>query len=250
MRRLILCLAALPALGCCTAAFAAPEFRAGYGSWRYDLSGTVTDRDRTYDLRQDLEMEPSSGRHSVLIEWDTGPGWWPDLALAYVKLGAAGHHEETFTLFDFLGQPIGTQTESITASADFDDYDLTLRYPFGLGPLQCAAGVTVKKLRGDVLIDDTSNPPPSRQSYDETVPELHAQLRWPLARWLALTAAGQGIKYDGNSASEWRATAELRLGPVLLEGGWQAKRYDIQLTGYALDAQLDGALARIGFVLP
>lgn len=247
MPRLILCLAALPVLGCCTAAFAAPEFRAGYGSWRYDLSGTVTDRGRTYDLREDLELE-SSGRRSVLVEWDTGAGWWPDLALSFSQLGAAGRHEETFTLFDLLGNPIGTQTESITASADFDDYDLTLRYPFGLGPVQCAAGITVKNLRGEVLIDDSTNPPPSRQEYDETVPEVHVQLRWPLGQHLVLAAAGQGIEYDGSSAAEWRATAEVRLGPLLLEGGWQSKRYDINLDGYALDARLDGALARVGFV--
>jgi len=243
MRHLVLYLAVLPALGCCTAALAAPEFRAGYGTWRYDLSGTVTDRNRTYDLREDLELQPS-GRRTVQVEWDTGPGWWPDWSASFTQLGASGMHTETVT-FDPL--PLPPQTETITASADFDDYDLTLRYPFGLGPLDCAAGITIKKLRGDVLIDDSSNPPPSRQSYDETVPQLHARLRWPLGKWLALTAAGQGIKYDGNSASEWRATAELRLGPVLLEGGWQAKRYDLQLTGYALDAQLDGALARVGF---
>lgn len=247
MRTLLCGLAALPLLAWCPSLAATPEFRAGYGSWRYELSGTVTDRDRTYDLQDDLGLE-TSGRRSVLVEWDTPPGWWPDLSASFTQLGASGYREETFTLFDIFGNPVGSQTESIAASADFDDFDLTLRYPFSLGSLGVSAGVTIKRLRGDVLIDDSTQSSPSYQSYDETVPQVHAGLRWPLAQWLALVASGQGIQAEGNSALEWRGGAELRLGPLLVEAGYQAKRYDINLGDYALDAQLDGALARAGFV--
>ena len=246
MRKLLLCLAALAALGWSAPGVAAPEFRATYGSWRYDLSGTVTDRSRTYDLQNDLALE-SSGRRSVLIEWDTGPGWWPDWSASFSQLGASGYREYQSFGLDIFGNPFA-QDQTITASADFDDFDLTARYPFRLGALDLAAGVSAKKLRGEVLIDDTGNPPASRQSYDETVPEIFASLRLPLGKALALAGSAQGIEAGGNSALEWRAGAELRLAAVLLEAGWQEKRYDLKLDDYALDARLDGAFARIGLV--
>jgi len=246
MRNLIPSLAALAAFACGPLAHAAPEFRAGYGSWRYDIAGTVRDGDRTYDLQEDLELE-AAGRRSIVVEWDTPTSWLPNLAVSFSQVGGSGEAEYRSVSLDLLGNPL-FQDETVSASADFDDLDVTLRYPFGLGPVQAAAGVTVKRLRGEVLIDDSGNPPPSRQRYDETVPQLHGQLRWPFARRLAATATGQGISYDGNRAVEWRAGAELTLGPVLLEAGWQEKRYEVNLSDYALDARLDGAVARVGFV--
>jgi hypothetical protein len=246
MRPCFPAIAALAAFACNAPALAASEFRAGYGTWRYDITGTVTDRDRSYDLQRDLHLE-TSGRRSVLVEWDTPEGWLPDLAVTFSEVGGSGEAEYQSVSLDLLGNPIFGD-ETITASADFDDLDVTLRYPFGMGPLQASAGLTVKRLKGEVLIDDSGNPPPSRQRYDETVPELHGQLRWPLARWLVASTTVQGISYDGNSVLEWRAGGEVLLGPLRLEAGWQSKRYEVNLTDYALDAQLDGALARIGFV--
>lgn len=247
MRPLSVSFAALAALAWCAPLAAAPEFRVGYGGWRYGISGTVTDINRTYDLQDDLALEPS-GRRSILAEWDTPTGWLPDLSATFTALGASGYREETFTVFDLLGNPVGSRTESIAASADFDDYDVTARYPFTLGAVRLSAGVTVKRLRGEVVIDDSTQSQPSYQRYDETVPELYAALRWPLGRRVALVASGQGIRAGDSSALEWRGGAELRAGPVLLEAGYQVKRYDIDVGDYALDAQLDGALGRLGFV--
>lgn len=223
------------------------EVRVGYGSWRYDLSGEVTDRGRTYDYEEDLEMEPS-GRRSVLLEIDTKPGWWPAWSASYSQLGASGDHEEVVPIL-VGGVQVGTVTQTIEASADFDDYDLTVRWPFALGPLLASAGITAKRLRGEIFIDDNQEDEPSRQQYDETFPELHAQLRLPLGKGFALAAMGQGIEYDGSKAFEWRASMELRfLDPLLLEAGWQAKRYNVNVDDYRMDTRLDGALLRAGLL--
>lgn len=221
---------------------AATEFRATAGVWRYDLSGTVTDRGRTYDLQGDLEMQ-ASGRRTWSLEWDTPEGWWPDLAVSFAQLGASGRHEYSVTAF-----PLPPQPETIVASADFDDLEATARYPFELGALRVALGVTVKKFEGTVFIDDSGNPPASRQEYDETVPEAHVHLRLPLGARFALAGAAQGASGGGNSASEWRAVAELRLEPMIVEAGYQQKRYELNLDGRAIDASLDGVMARIGYL--
>jgi hypothetical protein len=222
----------------------AAEFRAAWGAWNYDLSGSVTQDGRNYDLQDDLALQ-RSGRRSLQVEWDT-PAGWPDLSARFSRLGARGHAEYQTIAFDILGNPIGTDDQTIDAAADFDDYDLTARWPLRLGALQLALGVTVKRLSGTVEIDDSGNPPASREQYAETVPELHAALRLPLAGWLALAGSAQGIAQGGNSALEWHAAAELRLKALLLEAGWQEKRYELDLDGRALDARLAGALARVG----
>lgn len=228
---------------------AAAELRAGYGNWRYDLSGTVTEGGRTYDLRSDFDVK-ARGRDAWFLEWDTPAGPWPDIGLAFNEFGADGRQDRTFQVFDLLGQPVGTQTESLATTAEFEDLEFTARYPFMLGPVRVALGLSIKKIEGEVLIEDsTASPTRNRQSYDETIPELHAQLRLPLGKAVALTTTGQGISGDGDRALEWRAALELRaLAPLLLEAGWQHKRYELNLDSRSLDARFDGALLRGGWL--
>lgn len=225
----------------------ATEVRVGVGAWRYDLDGRVTDRGRTYDYQDDLELEPS-GRRSMLVEIDTKPGGWPDWAASYSQLGAAGDHEEEVPVF-FGGVRVGTSTERIEARADFDDYDLTARWPFALGRFRLAAGITAKRLRGNLLIDDDREDAPIRQRYDEVFPLVHLRARVPLGPHFAFGGAAQGIEYGGSEAYEWRATLEPRwLDPLILEGGWQEKRYRVDVGSYRMDTRLDGAVLRAGLM--
>lgn len=216
------------------------ELRATFGSWGYHFEGDVIDQGTRYDLKDDLELEPHR-RRSAAFEYDTPAGAWPDLALSYSQMGARGHHEEQVTL------PLpGTRT--IDTDADFDSYELVARYPFRFGPARLSAGVAVQQLRGELLIDDSGQASASRQDYDETFPLLHAQLRLRLPG-LALVTTAQGVEYDGSRALEWRALLEARfLEPLQVEVGWQEKRYEIELTDYALDTRVSGLLVRVGLV--
>lgn len=216
----------------------ATELRVALGSWGYHFDGTVEDRGQRYDLRDDLALEPD-GRRSLRIEWDTPRGAWPDFALGYARIEGSGARSET-GLF-------GTRT--IAADADFDHVDFVARYGTRRGPLRVAAGLALQQLRGELLIDDSADPAPRRERYDELIPQLHAQLRWRLGSGLTLVAVGQGIEYDGDRALDLRASAELRfMAPLLMEVGWQEQRYEIDLADYALDARVSGALFRIGLL--
>jgi outer membrane protein len=236
----------LVAMGAMQAAAAdAAEFRAVLGGWGYHITGTTLTDGQSYDLERDLQLH-GSRRRSGLIEYDTPRGWIPDVAVGYSQLGASGSRSSSMTIG---GIPLPPGTQSVTASADFDDYDLTLRYPYRWGPVCFMGGLTVKHLAGEVDIDDSTQPEPSHQSYDEFVPMLHAGMRWRLGSLLTLVGAGQGISAGDSRAIDWRATAEVRvLAPLLVEVGWQQKRYDIQVEDYALDATLEGLLVRIGFL--
>lgn len=232
---------------CCLPQLARAEFRADFGAWRYDLSGQVTDGGNTYDFDRNLELKPS-GRSSAHLAWETGPGAWPDWSASYAKFGATGHHVETFTVTNPPLPPV-QQTVTIDATADLSDYDVAMSWPVHAGSLATGLGLAVKRLSGVVVIDDSSNPPPRHEHYSETFPELYLGLRLPLGSALALTGAAQGVSYGGNRAFEWRAGAELRLFThLLLEAGYQVKRYKIDLDNYKLDARLSGALVRAGWV--
>jgi hypothetical protein len=221
----------------------AAEFRAVLGGWGYHITGTTVANGQPYDLKDDLELH-GSRRRSALVEFDTPRGWWPDIAASYSQLGATGSQSGTFAV-----GPLPPTSRTIRASGRFDDLDLTLRYPWRWAGLRFSAGVMAKRLNGDIDIDDSAQAQPSHQSYDEILPLLQAGVRWRVGSMLTLAAQGQGIESGGNRALEWRTSAEIRvMEPLLVEFGWQQKRYDIDVGNYALDAAVKGMLLRIGFL--
>lgn len=224
------------------------EFRSLYGSWDFKVSGTAVEGGQQYDFRRDLDAQ-HAGRRSLEFAWDTGAGWWPDVAFGDASIGVRGSHTTTSVVVLPPPLPPTTQSQTLSVDADFRDQDFVARYPLRSGALKVSAGVAVKHLKGTVVIDDSSQSQPSRGDYNETFPELQLQARWTPMPWLAVTATGQGVQYQGNSALEWRAALELAGGPLLLEAGWQEKRYEIGVNADALDVKLSGALLRAGFAL-
>ena len=221
----------------------AGEIRGVLGGWRYNLTGTANDAGTIYDFERDLAIQ-SQGRRSLLLEWDTPQGWWPDISASYSQIGARGMRTDP-------GAPPLIPARTLSAFADYDDYDLTARYPLRWGGWTALLGLTLKRLAGDILINDSSQSQPSQQRFDEIFPLLHVQLRRPLGRVLTLTASGNGVEYQDSKALEYRVAAELRLfEPLLLEVGWQEKRYDITSGNYALDARLEGVVLRFGLLIP
>ena len=238
--------AALLIVGPVTAA--AGEARGTYGEWLFSISGTANDNGQLYDFERDLDAK-RSGNETLQLAWDTGPGWWkPDLAYGDSRIGASGKHSETMATA--LPPPLPqTTTVDLSVESSFRDQDLVARYPLNSGAVLLSAGLAVKHLKGTVVITDSRQAQPSRGDYDETFPELHLLLRYPAARWLAVEAMAQGVQYGDNSAFEWRAGIELRpFDPLLIEAGWQQKRYDIQVNGDSLDVLLGGALLRAGLL--
>lgn len=219
------------------------EVRATFGGWQYGLTGTATDAGTVYDFQRDLGVNRDSGR-SLQLAWDTGPGWWPDLELTYSGIKASG----TRTV---PSPPPLPGSRTLAVAADAVDVDLTARYPWRWNDLSTSLGLTLKQLAGDIRIDDSDQAQPSRQQFNEIIPQGQLQLRWHLSRILILGATGQGIAYDGDRAVEWRAGSELRLfEPVLVEFGLQEKRYKLTAGDYALDARVRGLYLRVGVAIP
>jgi len=219
-------------------AAAAAELRALFSGWSYDFEGTVDDDGARYDINDDLELEPRR-RRGFALEIDTPDGGWPDMTLGYTPISAEGEHSEEVT-FPLPG------TRTILTETDFGIHEVVVRWPLNSGGLRFSVGVAVQQLEGELTIDDSQEAEPRRQRYDETFPLLHAQLRMA-GKAFGLSAVAQAVEYDGSRALELRALAEARfLAPLLVQAGWQEKRYEIDLSDYALDARVSGAVLRFG----
>jgi hypothetical protein len=226
----------------------AGEFRAGAAGWRDELSGQVNDHGQVLDFRGDLDAQ-ADGVRSLRLEYDT-PGRWPNLSAAFAQLAADGHvHQDGPFIFGPIVIPNGTSSD-VDTRAEFQDGEFLLRYPLQLGPLALSGGLAAKWLKGEVVITDTGNGTRNRQHYNLVFPELHAQLRWA-GRWIGFDLVGQGIRYGGNRALEWRAALQVNaLSPLTLEGGWQEKRYDVAAGDSSMDARLAGPWLGLGLTLP
>lgn len=218
----------------------ADELRALFGGWSYDFEGSIDDRGTHYDFKDDLDLKPLR-RRGFALEIDTPEGGWPDLTLTYTPMGAEGERIEEITF------PLPA-TREIRTDADFDAHEVVARWPLNSSPLRLSAGIALQRLRGRVVIDDSEEAQQRYERYDEIFPQLHAQVRMA-GRSLGLEAVAQGISYQGSRAIEFRALVEARfLSPLLVQFGWQEKRYEIELSDYALDARVSGAVLRFGVI--
>ncbi|MGH8504668.1 MAG: hypothetical protein ACRETM_01730 [Stenotrophobium sp.] len=229
----------------------AQGFGLAYGNWDARVSGTITDNGAKLNLDRDLGAH-ATNRNSYALHWDTGPGWWrPDIAADYMRIQVAGNNQSTSGGLQFGGIVLapGISTLLIT-HADIRDTGVTLRYPFTLGVVRAAAGVTVRRLDGDIRVQDSSGTAQSDQPVNKTFPMAHLRLELPLAPRLSLVASGNWIAGGGNRANDFTAEARARIiGPLSISAGWRYKYYYVSSNGYLLDTRLQGLLlgARLDF---
>src|SRR5947207_1418969 len=98
---------------CVSTPAGAMEVRGMLGGWGYHMTGTTTANGATYDLENDLELH-ASRRRSALVEWDTSPGWWPDVAASYSQIGGTGQNSGSFSV-----GPLPPMNRTIAASGRF-----------------------------------------------------------------------------------------------------------------------------------
>lgn len=225
-----------------TASASASEVRLGLGGWDYDLSGHYNDRLRDRDFERDLAVQPRD-QASISLDYEWGEGR-PDLAAAFVQIGARGRSQESVPVG--IGPiVIGSTPATLESVGDFNDLEFSARWPLSRGSLRFSPGLVLKHLKGQIQVfeDDVEV---SRQDADVWVPQPLVRLDWTPSRYFRVSASVQGIAYDGDRAQEWQSSAELTLGALLVQAGWQEKRYRIRDDDSELDARLRGPLFRAG----
>jgi len=226
----------------------AGSLSAAYANWDFRVSGDASDADSQVDFDHDLGVEPRN-KATYALSWDTGPGYWPDLAVAYTPIEAGGQRAVSNSggLLDPLLGAGGTTT--IVADADLEDLQLSLSYPLRRGAWTLALGATVERLHGQILLKDESDAEGEREPVDETFPMAHLGLKAELASWLSLEAGGDYVSYRSDRAYDYHLQAAFIWGPAKLGAGWLVKAYRVNNSSYLLDTRLSGPTLGFGFLL-
>lgn len=219
----------------------AESLRFGAGIWDYEVTGSEVDNGVRRDFQRDLDVRPGS-KTRVALEFDWRKAWWPDLAATYSEFGGDG---------DVSGQNggslFGGGTSGVTTRAELRGIDFTARWPLPLGDFTFSPGLSLQKLDGEVVIEDSANNTVTRQALDEIFPQIHGELRWEPLDWLSISGVVQAISDGEQSANEYRVLAGVQVfGPLRLEAGWQQKRYDLQKPQFEIHTRLSGALFQAG----
>ena len=242
MHRVLCTLGVLLLLALKTGPVSASELRLALGGWDYDLSGQYNDSLRDRDLERDLAVRPrDQGSVSLDYEWRDGR---PDLAAAFVQIGARGRSQENVPVG--IGPvPIGSASTTLDSVGDFTDLEFSARWPLSRGALRFSPGLVLKHLGGEIQVFE-DGVEVSRQDVDVWFPQPLARLDWKPSRYVRINTSAQGIAYDGDHAVEWQASAELALGVLLVQAGWQEKSYRVHDDDSELDVQLRGPVFRVG----
>lgn len=235
-------LSGLIALLLMTVSAPASELRLGLGGWDYDLSGQYNDRLRDRDFERDLAVRPRE-QTSISLDYKWREGR-PDLAAAFVQFGARGRSQESVPVG--IGPiVIGSTPATLESIGDFNDLEFSARWPLSRGALRFSPGLVLKHLAGQIQVFE-NDIEVSRQDVDVWVPQPLARLDWAPTPYFRVSASVQGIAYDGDRAQEWQSSAELALGHLLVQAGWQEKRYRVEDDDSELEARLRGPLFRVG----
>jgi hypothetical protein len=229
----------ITALSPSTSLMAADQFSLGYSYWHYNVSGHYQQDGSDYNLGSGFNASNSS-RALYRLRWDTGPGWWPDLAASYGRIEVSGQKNVSTNVgVGPIPIPINSTANVYT---NVRDLDVTARWPWQLGWARLSLGITGKQLRGDVLISDSATgSAQTRERVNTMFPMAHAFFEVPIGSRLRIGVGGDWAALDGNEADNIVAIARLKvIGPLDLTGGWQSKHYKVRNDSYRLDTHLQG----------
>ena len=224
------------------------------GAWTYQARGSVVNNGAPLDFERDLGLEGSKYGDLALgfLPASRQSRWLPAVSLGYTHFVERGLQQvQTPVLFGLL-----TLDGEAESSADVDDLQLSLRWPWRITPaLRLEGGVNLTRLDGAVIVTDVESGQRNRQPVDEIFPAPSLALAWNPLPALRLRARADYVEYQGQRAQTLEADAYWRmLGPVGLEAGWRQRRYKVETTNefgpYRLDARLSGLRIGVRFELP
>lgn len=218
-------------------AMATDQFYLGYSYWNYKVSGQYEDDGSGYTLNKGFDPSNSS-RSMFRLRWDTGPGWWiPDLAASFGRIDVNG--QQAISTNTGIGPIPITINSTAVVTTHVRDLDVTARWPWQFGWGRLSLGVTVKQLRGDILINDSAAGQ-TTESVNAVFPMAHAFLEVPIGSRLRIGVGGDWIAAEGDEADNIVAMARFKvIGPLDITGGWQSKHYKVR-DDYLLDAKMQG----------
>jgi hypothetical protein len=241
----------------------ADDFSLKLGLWDYGVRGNIDDNGDVIRLNSAHGRVKAQPQTQVQLHYGYHGGWWPDLSLGYVHLGATGTNLASGS-FQIGGINVINGQTNLLGGINLNDFDLGLDWRLHYTPrLRIEAGFEAKYLGGHATIVGITQEsaiiiplggPIVQESIlklSEPVPLAHlsAEARpWP---WLRLGLSGGYIAYGGNHLGELRLGADLHIWrPLYLSAGYQLQAYKVLDDPYIVDARIGGPTAGITIATP
>ncbi|ENO14344.2 TIGR04219 family outer membrane beta-barrel protein [Marinobacter nanhaiticus D15-8W] len=210
--------------------------------WDSDLTGTARQGGDSVNVDNDLDLDSDSNANLTAIFEHPVP-LLPNVRLNYTAIEQSGRGELGAGGYDNL--PADAEVNS---DLDLDQLDLTMYYEVLDNWVNLDAGLTVRKMDGELTIRDVARlSPVSKTEIDAVVPMLYAAARFDLPlTGLSVGVEGNGVSYGGDSIVDGAGYAQYDLSVLRLRAGYRQMNIDYEDGDEALDIELGGPFISAG----
>lgn len=210
--------------------------------WDAQLSGKAVNKGDAVDVDNDLNLSNDSNVNLTAYIEHPVPVL-PNVRVNYTRIQQSGRGNVGVQGYENL---VGnTQTQS---DLDLKQLDLTLYYELLDNWVNLDAGLTARRVDGELLVRDRSGlQPVSRTRVKGVVPMVYVAARVDLPlTGLSVGADGNGIAYSGNSIYDFNAYGQYDLSPLQLRVGYRQQAINYEDNDNTLDIRLGGPFVSAG----
>ncbi|WP_166268486.1 TIGR04219 family outer membrane beta-barrel protein [Marinobacter caseinilyticus] len=210
--------------------------------WDSELSGQAVNKGSAVDVEDELNLDSDSNANlSAYLEHPVPV--LPNVRLNYTSIKQTGRGEVSSSGFDLIGS--GAQVDS---KLELDQIDVTLYYELLDNWVNLDAGLTVRSLDGELLVEERfPGNNASRTEIKAVLPMGYLAARFDLPlTGVSIGAEGNGISYSGDSIFDYNAYAQYEVSVVQLRAGYRQMSVDYEDGDDKLDIDIDGPFASLG----
>ncbi|WP_166259487.1 TIGR04219 family outer membrane beta-barrel protein [Marinobacter salicampi] len=208
--------------------------------WDSGLSGKATTNGDQVDIENDLDLSSDSNANLTAYLEHPLP-LLPNVRLSYVST----EHTGTGNLgvrFDSIGAGADVRSD-----LDLSQLDLTLYYEILDNWVNLDAGLTVRKLDGELLVQEIGGTQASETDIDGVLPMGYLAARFDLPfSGVSAGAEGNFISFDGDSVYDVTAYGQYEISLLQLRAGYRQMAIDYEDGNDRLDIELDGPFISAG----
>ena len=216
---------------------------ASVGYWYSGVSGVATQGNELVDVENQLDLEDSG--NVQLSAWLEHPvPVLPNLRLAFSRLEKNGDGEFSGS----FGNLTLASPAAVSSELDLDQLDLTLYYELLDNWVNLDAGLTVRSIDGELLIEEkSSSSNMNRTEIDAILPMAYLAARFDVPGTdVSLGAEGNGVAYSGDSVIDFAAYGQYEIALLRLQAGYRRMSIDVEDGNESLDIEVDGPFLSLG----
>lgn len=212
--------------------------------WHSELSGTAAKGSDQVDVEDDLDLS-SDDNVNLTAMFEHPIPLIPNVRLNYTSIAQSGNGNIGTDGFDDI--PAGVPVDS---DLDIDQIDLTLYYEVLDNWVNLDGGLTIRRLDGELKIQDRGNLSPqplSKTEVDAFIPMVYVSARFDLPfTGVSVGVEGNGISYSGDSVFDATAYAQYDMSLLRLQAGYRQMNIDYEDGNDTLDVELGGPFISAG----